>query len=72
MLCTTGRDEERIYINEHLTAKNASIFKEARKLVKAKRLKSTWSKNGVIYIRTDDRPSTKPQKVPELAYLKGL
>ena len=42
-----------VYINEHLTKKNADIAKEARNLRKDEKIKSTWSRNCRVFIRTN-------------------
>ena len=59
-----------IYINEHLTKKNAAIAKEARRLRKENKIISTWSRNCKIFIKfQDDREHTKVTVVTELAEL---
>ena len=40
-----------VYLNEHLTAKNADIEKEARRLWRDGKIKATWSRNCKIFIR---------------------
>ena len=59
-----------IYINEHLTRKNAAIAKEARRLRKENKIISTWSRNCKIFVKyNDDREHTKVSVVTELAEL---
>ena len=38
----------RVYINEHLSADNATLYQQARQLVKAKGLVSAWTMNGIV------------------------
>ena len=40
-----------VYINEHLTKKNGEIAREARKLLKQKKILATWVRNCKILIR---------------------
>ena len=44
-----------LYINEHLTKSTAAIFHNARILVKQKRLLSTWTTNGVVFVKASFR-----------------
>ena len=60
-----------LYINEHLTRKTASLFKDARTLVKEKRLSSTWTTNGVLYIKKSNDPVSKPVKVLSASELQN-
>ena len=43
----------RVYINEHLTKKNADIARCARLLRKQRKIKSTWTRDCKIWIRTN-------------------
>ena len=51
----------RIYLSDHLTYSASKLFFEARKLVREKKLESTWTMNGqVLFKRTaaaDEKPS---------------
>ncbi|KAJ8386339.1 hypothetical protein AAFF_G00174360 [Aldrovandia affinis] len=40
-----------VYVNEHLTKKNADIAKEARTLRKEKKIKATWTRNCKVLIK---------------------
>jgi len=40
-----------IYINEALTPSRAKLFYEARKIVKDKKAKSAWTRDGQVYVR---------------------
>lgn len=40
-----------VYINEHLTKKNADIARKARKLRKQNKIQVTWARNGKIFIK---------------------
>ena len=61
-LALKGR-ERNIYINEHLTKEDAKLFHEARQLVKQKRLHSSWTKNGVVYVKKSGDNSSRPLRV---------
>ena len=43
-----------IYLNEHLTKRNADIHKKARMLKKEKKIMGTWTRNCKIYVKVDD------------------
>ena len=47
-----------VFINEHLTSKNARIAREARSLVKDKLLNSCWTRNGNVFIKKEERGGT--------------
>lgn len=65
-------DNSRVYINEHLTLANAAIFSETRKLVKAKKLYSTWTREGKIYCKSTDDPTERPRRVSTLMDLESI
>ena len=44
---------DKIYVNEDLTKQRASVAKEARSLKKQKAIADTWTKDGVIFIKTN-------------------
>ena len=53
---------EKVFINEDLTKDQASLFFEARQARKTNdNIKSTWTENGIIYIRVVGQPS--PQQI---------
>ncbi|ROL41279.1 hypothetical protein DPX16_5388 [Anabarilius grahami] len=45
-----------VYVNEHLTKKNADIAKRARFLRKQKKIQSTWTSNCKVYIKLKGAP----------------
>lgn len=45
-----------VYINEHLTKKNADIARQARILRKQSRIQATWTRNGRVLIRLNGSP----------------
>lgn len=45
-----------VYINEHLTKKNGEIARECRVLRKKKKVQSTWTRNGKVFIKTNGTP----------------
>ncbi len=62
-----------IFINEQLTECRANIFFAARKLVKAKKLHSTWSQKGNILVRKTETAKPKPMRSHnELAEIAGV
>jgi len=65
-----SEENSRIYINEHLTSLNASLFAEARKLVKKKLLHAAWSREGRIYVKRSDNTAERPQRVNSLKDLQ--
>lgn len=40
-----------LYINEHLSTDMAKIFKQARDLIKSKKIHSAWSHNGIVFFK---------------------
>ncbi len=52
-------DQDQIYINEHLTENRANVFFAARKLVKGKKIHSTWSQRGNILVRKSEGDQPK-------------
>jgi hypothetical protein len=49
-----------IYISEHLTKHAAELFYECRKLLRNKKVHSTWTQHGQVYIKVSTDPSAKP------------
>ena len=58
-----------MFINEHLIQRRAVVFREARALVKAKKLEGTWTVNGIVYIKLSGLPDSKPIRVEQLSDL---
>jgi len=58
-----------VYINEHLTKHNAHIYSHARKLVREKKLHSTWTSGGITYIR---RTSALEDKALRIRLMEDL
>lgn len=52
-----------LYINEHLTKANAFIFAQTRKLLREKKITSTWTSGGYTFIKRTDRQDERPRKV---------
>ena len=46
--------ESKIYVNEHLTANNRSLFMSARTICKDQGFRYVWVRNGKTYIRKND------------------
>lgn len=45
-----------VYVNEHLTKKNAEIARNGRILRKQSKIQATWTRNGKVYIRLNGPP----------------
>ena len=58
-----------VYINEHLTQKNAQIARHARELRRTAKIKDTWSRNGIVFIKNNDSTILK---VEEASYFSTL
>ncbi|KAK7944845.1 hypothetical protein WMY93_000573 [Mugilogobius chulae] len=59
-----------VYLNEHLTKKNADIARHARNLRKLKKIQATWTRNGLVKIRLNGTP--EESKVDWLATTSNL
>lgn len=44
-----------LFINEHLTSSNKKLFKKTRDTARSKNYKFTWTRNGSIFVRKDER-----------------
>ena len=55
-----------VYVNEHLTPRNAELYKHARLLVKQKKLVSAWTHNCIVYVKDSEMPGSRPIKVNSL------
>jgi regulator of replication initiation timing len=58
-----------VYINEHLTPENASLFKQARMLVKQKKLLSAWTANCSVFVKDSELPDARYIKISNLSDL---
>lgn len=58
-----------IYLNEHLTSKNAGIAKSARDLRKSGKLMSTWTRGCKVYVKTNDGRVLMVRSTDELSQL---
>ena len=56
---TLENPSPKVYVNEHLTSYRSNLFFAARKLVKSKKIHSTWSQHGNILIRRDETDKPK-------------
>ena len=52
-----------VFVNEHLTSRNARMAKHARDLRKRQKLKDTWIRSGTVFIRMKDEDGGKVSKV---------
>lgn len=60
----------RIFLNEHLTKSNANLFQHTRALKKDKKIYSTWSFDGYIFIKQSS--TSKPVKISSMEDLNSL
>jgi hypothetical protein len=58
-----------VFINEHLTKDRSALYREARLLVKNKKLQSAWTYNGAIFVKLSDLPDSRPIRVDSLSDL---
>ena len=58
-----------VFINEHLTKDRATLFYQARDLMKKKKIQGAWSHNGSIFIKLSNLPDTRPIRVCSVADL---
>ena len=62
-----------VFINEHLTSKNANIAREARAMVKDRTLNSCWTRNGYVFIKRAERGGTmKVEVIKDVEDLRKL
>lgn len=60
-----------VYINEHLTKKNGDIAREARLLRKQKGILATWTRNGNVWIKVEEKsPAKMIREIHELDEFK--
>lgn len=59
-----------VYLNEHLTKKNAEIARQARSLRKQNKIQATWTRNCKVMIRLNGTPENA--KVVMIKELKDL
>ena len=60
-----------VFTNEHLTNKNAHIARDARALVKQNKLKGTWTRNGTVFVKYEERGGTvKVQVIKDVDMLQ--
>lgn len=49
-----GTVEDKIYVNEHLTQLNTTLFFEARKMKREKHIQFAWVKNGAVLVKKSE------------------
>lgn len=59
----------RIFINEDLNRTTADLFRQARLLVRSKRIHQAWTSSCTVYIKETGEPNCRPKKVLSLADL---
>jgi hypothetical protein len=59
-----------IYINEHLTKTSAHIYSASRKMVREKKIHSSWSSGGLIFVRRTNSTEDRPKKIESLDDLR--
>lgn len=48
----------KIYVNEHLTTRNAALAKTARRLQRENKISFTWVRNGKVFVKSLGSPET--------------
>jgi hypothetical protein len=66
---TLAQNKSGVYINEHLIQRRATLYREARLLVKAKKLQGAWTSGGVVFIKLSNLPDSRPIRVDEICDL---
>lgn len=62
-----------MYINKHLTKKNADIARQAIVLWKTKKIQATWTRNCEVWIKLNGTPEeVKVMMIRELSDLDNL
>lgn len=64
-----ARNKTGIFVNEHLIQRRANVFREARRLVKMKKLEGAWTVNGIVFIKLSNLPNSRPLRVEEITDL---
>lgn len=58
-----------VYINEHLTKHHEGIFSECRKLMKARKIDTSWTWHGITYIK---QTNGQIKRIPTMDVLEHL
>ena len=62
----------KVYVSEHLTRTASSLFYDARKLHRERKIHSTWTQNGTVFVKTTADPGCKPTAILSAAALSNL
>ena len=65
-------ETKKIFINEHLTALNAQIFANARKLKKENKISNVWTYNCSVFIKKLGSSKEKGVKVESFSELSKV
>lgn len=57
------QDEKPIFIYEHLTKEASELFYKTRKLVRDKKIHSTWTRNGQVFIKESSDEGSRPVRI---------
>ena len=68
----TDNARDKVFISEHLTRAVSNLFFEARKLVREKRIASSWTHKGLVNIKRTTNPNEKPTIIRSLTELSQL
>ena len=60
---TLASHKPAVYINEHLTKDRATLFHQARDLMKRKMIQGAWTHNGSVFIKLSNLPDSRPIRV---------
>ena len=61
-----------IYINEDLNKSTAELFRQARALVKTRKIHSTWTSSCTVFIKKTNDMNCRPCKISNISELSGL
>jgi hypothetical protein len=59
----------RVFINEDLNRSTADLFRQARQLVRSRRIHSTWTSSCAVYIKETNELNCRPKKISSVADL---
>jgi len=60
-----GAQDQKIYVDDHLTPMTAAIFNEARKLQREKLVQFVWTKNGIVFARINVNSKARRLSSPQ-------
>ena len=58
-----------VFINEHLSSTDSTIFARSRNMMKNKQIFKTWTQNGFVMVKKDNSSTSRPIKISCIADL---